>query len=212
MPSSIDKYLGVHAAALTAALAAHRSARGESRERGYAGLSARATSTSRARSRGPAAEPVACSLDARPRAGHIGAATVDAAREPPELKYRMPLAPALDGNTVDAQLEQAAFAENSVRYQATLTFLNARVPRPDDGHHAASNTRGPYDVLIQDLRHRRLRHERAVGAPQHHRQQSRERRQRQRRSEPGLQGATSDVRGDPQPASARTQTATPPCA
>ena len=39
------------------------------------------------------------------------------------LKYRVPLAPSLDGNTVDAQLEQAAFADNTVRYQATLTFL-----------------------------------------------------------------------------------------
>ena len=42
------------------------------------------------------------------------------------LKYRVPLAPSLDGNTVDAQLEQAAFAENTVRYQATLSFLSAR--------------------------------------------------------------------------------------
>ena len=40
------------------------------------------------------------------------------------LKYRTPLAPALDGNTVDAQLEQSAFAENAVRYQATLSFLS----------------------------------------------------------------------------------------
>ena len=43
------------------------------------------------------------------------------------LKYRVPLAPSLDGNTVDAQLEQAAFADNTVRYQATLTFLSARL-------------------------------------------------------------------------------------
>jgi flagellar basal-body rod protein FlgB len=60
------------------------------------------------------------------RPGHLGgeatAGPADAA-----LKYRVPLAPALDGNTVDAQLEQAAFAENSVRFQATLTFLNARL-------------------------------------------------------------------------------------
>lgn len=42
------------------------------------------------------------------------------------LKYRTPLAPSLDGNTVDTHLEQAAFAENAVRYQATLTFLNAK--------------------------------------------------------------------------------------
>jgi flagellar basal-body rod protein FlgB len=40
------------------------------------------------------------------------------------LKYRVPLAPSLDGNTVDAQLEQAAFADNTVRYQASLTFLS----------------------------------------------------------------------------------------
>ena len=42
------------------------------------------------------------------------------------LKYRTPLAPALDGNTVDAQIEQAAFAENAVRYQATLNFLSSK--------------------------------------------------------------------------------------
>jgi flagellar basal-body rod protein FlgB len=42
------------------------------------------------------------------------------------LKYRVPLAPSLDGNTVDAQQEQAAFADNTVRYQATLTFLSSR--------------------------------------------------------------------------------------
>ena len=41
--------------------------------------------------------------------------------------YRVPLAPSLDGNTVDPQLEQAAFAENAVRYQATLTLLNSRL-------------------------------------------------------------------------------------
>jgi flagellar basal-body rod protein FlgB len=42
------------------------------------------------------------------------------------LKYRVPLAPALDGNTVDVQMEEAAFAENAVRFQATLTFLQSR--------------------------------------------------------------------------------------
>ncbi|HEY3786310.1 MAG TPA: flagellar basal body rod protein FlgB [Steroidobacteraceae bacterium] len=55
---------------------------------------------------------------------HVGtdpASTADA-----DLKYRVPLAPSLDGNTVDAQQEQAAFADNTVRYQATLTFLSTR--------------------------------------------------------------------------------------
>ena len=62
------------------------------------------------------------------QSGHIGA--VDAALTPGSteafLKYRTPLAPSLDGNTVDAQLEQAAFADNAVRYQATLQFLSSK--------------------------------------------------------------------------------------
>jgi len=45
--------------------------------------------------------------------------------DPSTLKYRTPMAPALDGNTVDEQLEQSAFAENNVRYQASLTFLSS---------------------------------------------------------------------------------------
>jgi flagellar basal-body rod protein FlgB len=40
------------------------------------------------------------------------------------VKYRVPMASALDGNTVDEQLEQSAFAENSVRYQASLQFIS----------------------------------------------------------------------------------------
>lgn len=42
------------------------------------------------------------------------------------LKYRVPLAPSLDGNTVDSQMEESAFAENNVRYEASLTFLEER--------------------------------------------------------------------------------------
>ncbi len=60
---------------------------------------------------------------------HLGSAATNAASDPEErsdLKYRVPLAPALDGNTVDPQLEQAAFAETTVRFQSTLTFLNAK--------------------------------------------------------------------------------------
>jgi flagellar basal-body rod protein FlgB len=57
-------------------------------------------------------------------AGHL---TIDPTTDAgASLKYRTPLAPSLDGNTVDAQQEQAAFADNTVRYQATLTFLSAR--------------------------------------------------------------------------------------
>jgi flagellar basal-body rod protein FlgB len=58
------------------------------------------------------------------RAGHIGAAGSSVGGA--ELLYRVPVQPALDGNTVNTQIEQAEFTENAVRYQSTLTFLNGR--------------------------------------------------------------------------------------
>ena len=44
-----------------------------------------------------------------------------------ELKYRNPFQASLDGNTVEMPVEQAAFAENNVRYQASLGFINGRI-------------------------------------------------------------------------------------
>ncbi|MFN4262406.1 MAG: flagellar basal body rod protein FlgB [Thioalkalivibrionaceae bacterium] len=45
----------------------------------------------------------------------------------PEVLYRVPSQPSLDGNTVDPQLEKAAFAENAIQFQSSLEFLNRRV-------------------------------------------------------------------------------------
>ena len=46
---------------------------------------------------------------------------------PSRMQYRVPLNPSMDGNTVDMAVEQMEFAENSVRYQSSLEFLNRRV-------------------------------------------------------------------------------------
>lgn len=43
------------------------------------------------------------------------------------LRYREPLQASLDNNTVDVQAERAAFTDNAMRYQASLTFLNGRI-------------------------------------------------------------------------------------
>jgi flagellar basal-body rod protein FlgB len=43
------------------------------------------------------------------------------------MQYRIPHQPSLDGNTVEADLELARFAENAVAYQASLLFLNGRI-------------------------------------------------------------------------------------
>jgi flagellar basal-body rod protein FlgB len=44
-----------------------------------------------------------------------------------ELKYRNPYQASLDGNTVEMPVEQAAFSENNVRYQASLQFINSQI-------------------------------------------------------------------------------------
>jgi flagellar basal-body rod protein FlgB len=59
------------------------------------------------------------------RAGHLQSAAT--APGTPDLKYRIPYQPSLDGNTVEAPVEQAQFAQNAVRYQASLSFINQRI-------------------------------------------------------------------------------------
>ncbi|TAJ51459.1 MAG: flagellar basal body rod protein FlgB [Nevskiaceae bacterium] len=44
-----------------------------------------------------------------------------------ETVWRVPLQASADGNTVDAQIEQAQFADAALRYQASLNFLDGRV-------------------------------------------------------------------------------------
>jgi flagellar basal-body rod protein FlgB len=59
------------------------------------------------------------------QAAHI---TFNEGEMPPgELKYRNPYQASLDGNTVEMPVEQAAFSENNVRYQASLTFINLKI-------------------------------------------------------------------------------------
>jgi len=43
------------------------------------------------------------------------------------LQYRIPMQSTLDGNTVETDVEQAAFAENAVMYRASLAFLNGQI-------------------------------------------------------------------------------------
>ena len=42
-------------------------------------------------------------------------------------RYRVPVMPSLDGNTVEMATEQLAFSENAVGYSATLQFIKGRV-------------------------------------------------------------------------------------
>jgi len=127
MPLNLDQYVSVHATALDV-----RSRRGELIANNLAnadtpGYQARDIDFRQAMARAAGQTTASGVSMSTTSAGHIGGnASANGADAHPDLKYRIPLAPALDGNTVDAQVEQAAFAENAVRYQATLTFLSSK--------------------------------------------------------------------------------------
>lgn len=44
----------------------------------------------------------------------------------PELMYRNPSQPAIDGNTVDTQTEMASYTRNAMEFQSSFQFLNGR--------------------------------------------------------------------------------------
>ena len=56
--------------------------------------------------------------------GHIALASKNL---PGKVQYRDPLNPSMDGNTVELSVEQMEFAENSIRYQTTLNFINSKL-------------------------------------------------------------------------------------
>jgi flagellar basal-body rod protein FlgB len=62
---------------------------------------------------------------ARTHLGHLPAAS--AASAGGELKYRVPFQPALDGNTVEAPVEEAQFGQNAIRYQMSLDAISRQV-------------------------------------------------------------------------------------
>ena len=43
------------------------------------------------------------------------------------VMYRKPVQPSADGNTVDMDVERAQFADNALRYEASVMFVNARL-------------------------------------------------------------------------------------
>lgn len=63
------------------------------------------------------------------QSGHLGLNGVSgqAAGARPDLNYASPAQTNLDNNTVDMDRERASFADNTVRYEATLRFINGQV-------------------------------------------------------------------------------------
>ena len=54
---------------------------------------------------------------------HFGGAGFD---EDPNVLYRVPHQPSIDGNTVEDQIEHAEYMKNALAFQASFTFLNSK--------------------------------------------------------------------------------------
>ena len=66
-------------------------------------------------------------LAARPAAtapGHIG--TLSGSTGNVQIQFRAPTQGSIDGNSVEMDTERAQFADNAVRYEASLRFLNGQ--------------------------------------------------------------------------------------
>ena len=61
------------------------------------------------------------------RTSELHRAAWSTSRSAGKLMYRVPMQPTLDGNTVEADVEQAKFAENAVQYRASLAFLDGQI-------------------------------------------------------------------------------------
>jgi len=123
MALGIDAVFGIHARSLLlrerrAALIASNLANSETP--GYRARDLDFQAALRAESN---TRPAAGSM-LRTHAGHLPAATTGGAGA---TRYRVPDQPSLDGNTVNVHREQAEFMDNSIRYQASLSFLGSRI-------------------------------------------------------------------------------------
>lgn len=62
------------------------------------------------------------------QAGHLGQPATEGARiDSTVLRYRSVEQASIDGNSVDLDRERAAFADNAVRFEASLRFINGSV-------------------------------------------------------------------------------------
>ena len=62
---------------------------------------------------------LALSVTAR---GHLGGSMES--KQAASARYRTEFQPSIDGNTVNMDIERAAFAENALRLEAALSFIN----------------------------------------------------------------------------------------
>lgn len=74
---------------------------------------------------GSAAAATAAALPSHPR--HLALAAAGSTPSGQALLYRTPRQDSIDGNTVELDAERAQFADNALRYEASLSAVNGRI-------------------------------------------------------------------------------------
>lgn len=64
---------------------------------------------------------------ARTSSRHMSAGGANGSTSAGPLVYRTVTQASIDNNTVDVNVERAQFADNAMRYEASLTFINAKI-------------------------------------------------------------------------------------
>jgi flagellar basal-body rod protein FlgB len=64
---------------------------------------------------------------ARTAPAHLSSAGAGAAASEPPLLYRTGTQGGVDGNSVDMEVERNAFTDNALRYEASVTLINAQI-------------------------------------------------------------------------------------
>jgi flagellar basal-body rod protein FlgB len=90
------------------------------------GRAPESTRSGQATGTGGAAAPRAPAVAAT-HPGHLGGGPAPGRIDSTAMRYRAVEQPSLDANTVDLDRERANFADNAVRYEAGLRFINGSV-------------------------------------------------------------------------------------
>jgi len=126
MPMPLDSYLGVHPQALKLSAQRNELLAANLANADTPNYKARDVDFKSALATANGVSKLAMTQTGTPHAQTIALTQNSGTGGDAQTLYRVPLAPALDGNTVDAQVEQANFAQNAIRYQASLQFLNGK--------------------------------------------------------------------------------------
>ena len=127
MTQAIDRLFGLHQAALSARAQRSQVLASNIANADTPGFQARDIDFKAALQRAIGGALDAPSAMMRTSTRHMPAGGAQAAGTSEPLIYRTVMQASIDNNTVDVNVERAQFADNALRYEATLTFINSKI-------------------------------------------------------------------------------------